>query len=91
MSRGPGPEPTPSQTIGPFFHDALLERDLTELVSPDRPGAVRISGSVYDGVGKPVPDAMVEVWQADADGRYGPDDFSGFGRSGTDEDGGSPS
>lgn len=88
MSPEHGPGPTPSQTIGPFFHDALLERDLTELVSPDRPGAVRISGAIYDGAGEPVPDAMVEVRQADAAGRYGTDDFSGFGRSGTDEDGG---
>lgn len=82
------PEPTPSQTIGPFFHDALLDRDLTELASPDHPHAIRIEGAVYDGAGEPVPDAMVEISQADAAGRYGPDDFPGFGRSGTDEDGG---
>ena len=59
MSGEPGLEPTPSQTIGPFFHDALLERDLTELVPPGHPGAVRISGVVYDGAGAPVTDAMV--------------------------------
>ena len=87
MSREPGLEPTPSQTIGPFFHDALLERDLMELVALNQPGAVRISGVVHDGAGDPVPDAMVELWQADAAGRYGSDDFSGFGRSGTDADG----
>ncbi len=81
------PEPTPSQTIGPFFHDALLDGDFTELVSPDHPQAIKIEGAVYDGAGDPVPDAMVEVWQADAAGRYGSEDFSGFGRSGTDEDG----
>ena len=81
------PDPTPSQTIGPFFHDALLESDLTELVSPDDPEAVRISGVVYDGAGEPVPDAMLELWQADHAGRYGSSDFSGFGRSGTDEEG----
>jgi protocatechuate 3,4-dioxygenase alpha subunit len=70
------PEPTPSQTIGPFFHDALLERDLTGLVQSDHPQAVEIRGAVYDGTGEPVPDAMLEVWQADS-----------FGRSGTDTDG----
>ena len=64
MSPESGPEPTPSQTIGPFFHDALLERDLTQLVSPDHPGAIRISGVVYDGAEEPVTDAMVEISQA---------------------------
>ncbi len=87
MSGETGPEPTPSQTIGPFFHDALLERDLSELVSPDHPGAIRIEGAVCDGAGDPVPDAMVEVWQADAAGSYGSEEFSGFGRSGTDDEG----
>ncbi len=92
------PEPTPSQTIGPFFHDALLDEDRTGLVPPDHPDAVRIEGIVYDGVGEAVPDAMVEVWQANAAGRYNhpaderedlplDDDFSGFGRSSTVEDG----
>jgi protocatechuate 3,4-dioxygenase, alpha subunit len=81
------PEPTPSQTIGPFFHDALLDRDLTELVDPDHPGAIKIAGAVYDGSGEPVPDAMVEIAQADAAGRHGSEDFPGFGRSGTDEHG----
>jgi protocatechuate 3,4-dioxygenase alpha subunit len=86
------PEPTPSQTIGPFFHDALLERDLTELVSPDHPGAIRISGVVYDGAGDPVPEAMVEISQAEPvsfeenpntlDGG-----FSDWGRSGTADGG----
>jgi protocatechuate 3,4-dioxygenase, alpha subunit len=85
------PEPTPSQTIGPFFHDALLGQDRSELVSPNHPEAVRIEGTVYDGAGDPVPDAMVEIWQANQAGRYGdrealpdPETFSGFGRSGTD-------
>lgn len=68
--------PTPSQTIGPFFHDALLEKDLTELVSPDHPKAIKIEGVVYDGAGDPVSDAMLEIRQADA-----------FGRSGTDAEG----
>ena len=92
------PETTPSQTIGPFFHDALLERNYSELVSPDHPEAIEIRGTVYDGAGEPMPDAMVEIWQADRAGRYDhsaddrddlslDEDFSGFGRSGTDASG----
>jgi protocatechuate 3,4-dioxygenase alpha subunit len=90
---------TPSQTIGPFFEFALLDRDRSYLVSPDHPRAVRIEGAVYDGAGEPIDDAMLEVWQADEDGRYHhpadggrdgapPEDgFTGFGRCGTDEEG----
>ena len=86
------PEPTPSQTIGPFFHDALLDEDRSELVPADHPRAVRIEGKILDGAGDPVPDAMVELWQADESGRYAnpaddPATFSGFGRTGTDADG----
>jgi protocatechuate 3,4-dioxygenase alpha subunit len=95
----PGPQPTPSQTVGPFFHDALLDKDRSELISPDHPDAIRIEGTVYDGAGEPVPDAMVEIWQANRAGRYNdPEDdredlpldrhtFSGFGRAGTDAGG----
>ena len=89
-----GLERTPSQTIGPFFHDALLARDRSELVSPDHPSAIRIVGALYDGAGEVIPDAMVEIWQADPAGRYddpeegrgdlSPEErFTGFGRSGT--------
>jgi protocatechuate 3,4-dioxygenase, alpha subunit len=78
------PEPTPSQTIGPFFHDALLDRNYSELVSPDHPGGTRIEGTVYDGAGEVVPDAMVEIWQANREDLSLDEDFSGFGRSGTE-------
>jgi protocatechuate 3,4-dioxygenase, alpha subunit len=92
------PEATPSQTIGPFFHDALLDRNYSELVSPDHPEALVIRGTIYDGAGEVVPDAMVEIWQANTAGRYNhpaddrssqylDEDFSGFGRSGTDAGG----
>jgi len=92
------PEPTPSQTVGPFFHDALLDRDRSELVSPDHPEAMKIEGAVYDGAGEVVPDAMVEIWQANRAGRYNhpaddredlsfDESFLGFGRSGTDAGG----
>lgn len=92
---------TPAQTIGPFFHNALLDRDRSELISSDHPSAIEIRGAVYDGAGEVVTDAMVEIWQADPAGRYDdPKDsrddpplqegFTGFGRSGT-VGGGSPS
>ena len=90
--------PTPSQTIGPFFHFALLGEARSELVAQDHPSAIRIEGTLYDGAGEVVPDAMLEIWQADADGRYvhpggdgeGPvpkAGFSGFGRCGTNDEG----
>ena len=70
---------TPSQTVGPFF--ALGLREAPRLVAAGEPGAVRLEGVVYDGAGDPVPDAVVEIWQADrglwgrcctdAGGRYG--------------------
>ena len=63
------------------------------VVRPDTPGAVWLRGTVVDGNGEPVPDALVETWQADPDGRFDhPDDprgaatcpgFRGFGRSQT--------
>jgi protocatechuate 3,4-dioxygenase, alpha subunit len=92
------PDPTPSQTIGPFFHFALLQEGQSELVTPDHPSAILIEGTIHDGAGEVVPDAMVEIWQADGAGRYAhtEDDrenppseegFSGFGRCATGADG----
>lgn len=82
---------TPSQTVGPFFSFALLDTIGSELVAPGTPGAIRIEGTVTDGNGDPVPDAMVELWQADREGRIpeagDAEGFTGLGRSGT-EDGG---
>jgi protocatechuate 3,4-dioxygenase, alpha subunit len=74
-------EETPSQTVGPYFSLGLLDRPANELVA----GGIRITGRVLDGAGDPVPDALVEVWQADGDGRYRPD--FGWGRSGCDAEG----
>jgi protocatechuate 3,4-dioxygenase alpha subunit len=54
---------TPSQTVGPFFHDALLAGDQTRLVNESDPQAIRLGGTVYDGAGEPVPDAMIELWR----------------------------
>lgn len=86
--------PTASQTVGPFFSFALLELVRPELVPPETPGSIRIEGTVLDGAGAPVDDAMVEIWQADAGGRFaqpsashGDAAFRGFGRCGTDAEG----
>jgi protocatechuate 3,4-dioxygenase alpha subunit len=72
---------TPSQTVGPYFALGLLDRSANEIVR----GGIRITGHVLDGAGEPVPDAMVEIWQADEEGRYQPD--FGWGRSGCDAEG----
>jgi protocatechuate 3,4-dioxygenase, alpha subunit len=86
----------PGQTVGPFFHLGLPYAGGNELVPPGRAGAVRLHGRVFDGDGAPVPDAMIEIWQADARGavvRTGGSlardgwTFSGFGRTQTDGDG----
>jgi protocatechuate 3,4-dioxygenase, alpha subunit len=81
--------PTPSQTVGPFFHFALLREPCHELVDPADPAALTLAGVVLDGTGQPVTDGMVEIWQADAEGRYADPGrhLAGFGRSGTDENG----
>ena len=91
---------TSSQTVGPFFGPALVREDATQhvLTTPNTEGQrIRIEGGVYDGEGTPVPDAMVEIWQANAFGRYNhPSDesdapldpeFTGFGRAGADDNG----
>jgi len=79
---------TPSQTAGPYLSIGLL-RELvpTALAAPGDPAAIRIHGRLLDGAGEGVPDGMVEIWQADPDGRYGVDGFLGFGRSGTEDQG----
>jgi protocatechuate 3,4-dioxygenase alpha subunit len=102
---------TPSQTVGPFFHFGLARESAgSGLVREDARGTMAGPGTrgqpitlrirVTDADGAPVPDAMVELWQADADGRYvRPDDpsmsagtdagppFTGFGRMPTSKDG----
>ncbi len=96
---------TPSQTVGPYFAIALTPGgyDWTptvgnNLLTPDASGErIRIEGRVLDGDGKPINDSMLEIWQADSQGRYAhPADrranpnaaFKGFGRAGTGADGG---
>ncbi len=60
---------SPGQTIGPFFHYALPYPRDHELVPPSHPSAVRLHGTVYDGAGAPIPDALLEIRQADAAGQ----------------------
>ncbi|MBO1754581.1 protocatechuate 3,4-dioxygenase subunit alpha [Allobranchiibius sp. CTAmp26] len=89
-------DPTPGQTIGPFFAYALpYDRDY-ELVRPTTTGAVRLHGTVYDGAGSPVPDALLEIRQADGAGavptvegsiRRDGTAFTGWGRCQTDSAG----
>ena len=76
---------TASQTVGPYFAVGLLDVVGPELVEPGSPGAIRIEGVLLDGAGAPVPDGVLEIWQAGAQGRYSPD--GGFGRCGTDAEG----
>jgi protocatechuate 3,4-dioxygenase alpha subunit len=79
---------TPSQTVGPFFSHALPWPDGPYVVPAGTAGAFWLRGRVLDGVGDPVPDALVESWQADpADPRGSDVDFRGFGRCPTDADG----
>ena len=79
------PPRTPSQTVGPYFTLGLFASQADELVEPTSAGAVHVTGRVLDGAGDPVPDAMVELWQADEGGRYRGD--FGWGRSGCDAEG----
>ncbi|GAB3904819.1 protocatechuate 3,4-dioxygenase subunit alpha [Kibdelosporangium lantanae] len=83
----------PSQTVGPFLSIGLPWPDGPTVVPSGTPGAIMITGTVYDGAGLPVPDALVETWQADPDGNFdhpespAPTDFRGFGRCPTEPDG----
>jgi protocatechuate 3,4-dioxygenase alpha subunit len=86
---------TPSQTVGPFFLHALTWPDGPHVVAEGTSGGFWLRGTVFDGAGDPVPDALVESWQADPAGHFAhPDDpggtdvtFRGFGRSPTDHNG----
>jgi protocatechuate 3,4-dioxygenase alpha subunit len=82
---------TPSQTVGPFFSIGLDLLCTSDLAGPDFPGQrITISGGIFDGDNQPVPDALLEVWQADASGNFHhaensqqiapSENFSGFGR-----------
>src|SRR5436190_641783 len=85
---------TGSQTVGPFFHDGLIFGGENILVNEKTTGErILLEGTVFDGDGAPVPDALVEIWQPDAQGFFNhPADpncgqadkaFRGFGRADT--------
>lgn len=85
--------PTPGQTVGPFFGFALPYEGGQELIPPYHPRAVLLHGYLYDGQGDPVPDGLIEIWQADEKGEIPQKPgslhrdghtFTGFGRSATD-------
>lgn len=90
--------PTTSQTVGPFFRIGFSWLYREQIADPEVPGErVEISGRILDGDGAPVPDGILEIWQANAQGKYAhPEDpraekpkamFSGYGRVPTDGDG----
>lgn len=84
--------PTPGQTVGPFFRYGLEFGGGETLVT----GGVRLYGTVFDGAGDPVPDALIEIWQTDASGAiptaegsfHRSAEFTGFGRVHTTDEGG---
>ena len=88
---------TASQTVGPFLSIAMRSEGQEYLVPKNSKNAIKIHGIVYDGEGTPVPDAVIEIWQANINGKYDhPEDnsdngliegFSGFGRSCTNDEG----
>ena len=89
-------EPTPGQTVGPFFAFGLEYDGDSALVPPGRVDAIRLHGRVLDGKGHGVPDALVELWQPDASGQVVQAagslhrdgfTFTGWGRAATDRTG----
>jgi protocatechuate 3,4-dioxygenase, alpha subunit len=101
MSRGtaPGtlPGTTPWQTVGPFFSIGFDWLNCTDIAKGAEGNRITIRGRILDGDGQGVPDGFLEIWQADAQGRYfepGGDEyhsrgekFFGFGRIPTNERG----
>ncbi|QKJ20782.1 protocatechuate 3,4-dioxygenase subunit alpha [Microbacterium hominis] len=89
--------PTAGQTVGPFFAYGVEYPKMREVAFPHSPGAIVLTGTVTDGDGNAIPDAMLEIWQRDADGsvprgrgslRRDDHTFTGFGRSYTNDEGG---
>jgi protocatechuate 3,4-dioxygenase alpha subunit len=91
--------PTASQTVGPFFSLGLTYLNRNNIVPDGTPGEkIKIRGKILDGDRQPIPDAIIETWQADAAGKFAdesnlqttnqdPQRFSGFARISTDENG----
>jgi len=88
--------PTADQTVGPYHEIGMGYPGSERVVPVGSAGAVTLSGHVFDGAGVAVPDAVIEIWQADGSGRVPAESgglvrkaggFSGFGRSATDDEG----
>ena len=83
---------TPSQTVGPYFRIGLDWPDAWRVASSDSTSPrITLCGRLLDGDGAAVPDALIELWQADSDGQYHAshtEGFRGVGRCGVDVDGG---
>ena len=77
---------TASQTVGPFFHVYFTPEMLqAKMFGPQAAGEhLRLTCRVFDAMGHPIPDALIELWQADGNGEYG---FGGFGRLATSDEG----
>lgn len=93
-----GQQATTSQTVGPFFSIGMSRLNQSEIAGPNVSGTrITIEGRVIEGDGKPVPDAVLEIWQANSHGKYAHEEdaqdkpldpgFAGFGRIPTDENG----
>jgi protocatechuate 3,4-dioxygenase alpha subunit len=89
---------TPSQTVGPFFHIGCNKMMVSNLAGPNVSGThITIEGLILDGDKNPVPDAMIEIWQANSSSKYphledkqdklSAPEFRGFGRTATDQNG----
>ena len=79
---------TPSQTVGPFFHFALAPDERLGSLAENAVGErLHLRIRITDGAGMPLPDALIEIYHANAAGEYGSPGFSGFGRLATNHDG----
>jgi protocatechuate 3,4-dioxygenase alpha subunit len=90
---------TPSQTVGPFLNIGLIHGEKQNILANEHTAGkrIRLVGVVYDGKGNPIEDALLEIWQADANGIYphsadprhseADPHFRGFGRSHSEEGG----
>ena len=89
---------TPSQTVGPYLSIGLTWPDGVFAAEPEAPGGLWLRGNLFDGEGEPVPDGLIESWQANPDGSFDSTEdprgaaawprFRGYARSATDATGG---
>lgn len=83
---------TATQTVGPYFRIGLDWPDAWRVATSDNASPrISLRGRLLDGDGTAMPDALIEIWQADSRGQYhagSVDGFRGLGRCGVDADGG---